>query len=159
MEDVSQTALDMIKRFEGFSGEKYYCPAGKLTIGYGHVIAPEEYFPDSISQQEAESILKQDVNAILGAFLRLVKVETTQNQQDALLSLAYNIGIKAFEKSTLLRLLNAGDAEGAARQFDRWVYIKGVKSNGLANRRATEKAWFLGEETKENQGFQRFMTD
>ena len=146
MEEISERALDLIKGFEGYSSEKYYCPAGKLTIGYGHAIAPQEDFPDFISQEEAENILKQDVNELLGALRQLLPQPLPAHQRDALLSLAYNIGLYAFEKSTLLRLLRAGDVEGAARQFDRWVYIKGVKSKGLANRRAREKAIFLGEE-------------
>ncbi len=69
----------------------------------------------------------------------------TQGQWDALSSFVYNLGPGALEKSTLLRLLNAGDYSGAAAQFDRWVYASGKKLSGLVKRRAAERALFEGK--------------
>ncbi|MEQ1307615.1 lysozyme, partial [Acinetobacter bereziniae] len=68
---------------------------------------------------------------------------TSQNQFDALVSLAYNIGINAFQNSTLLKRLNALEYLGAAQQFDVWIKAGGKTVQGLVNRRAVEKALFL----------------
>ena len=73
----------------------------------------------------------------------LVKVPLTQNQFDALVSLTYNIGTGAFEKSTLLKKLNTGDYQGAADQFTVWNKGGGKVLQGLVNRRAKEKEVFL----------------
>lgn len=72
-----------------------------------------------------------------------VKVPLTQNQFDALVSLTYNIGPGAFKHSTLLKLLNQGDYAGASQQFDVWIKAGGQTVQGLVNRRAVEKAYFL----------------
>ena len=84
-----------------------------------------------------------DVEDTEQAVNKLVKVQLTQNQYNALVSLAYNIGTYAFSKSTLLRKLNVGDYEGAAEQFLRWCYDNGKKVQGLLNRRVLEKELFL----------------
>jgi lysozyme len=73
----------------------------------------------------------------------VVAVPLTQNQLDALVIFTYNVGEDAFAHSTMLQLLNAKQYTNAANQFDRWVYDKGVVSNGLVNRRKAEKALFL----------------
>ena len=72
-----------------------------------------------------------------------VNIPLNQNQFDALVSLAYNIGTGAFNKSTLVKKLNAGDILGAADQFDVWVNAGGKRMQGRVNRRAKEKALFL----------------
>jgi len=140
---ISEQGISLIRRCEGFSAEAYYCPAGKLTIGYGHVIQPHESnLKPGISRDKAESLLWQDIQGTERAIARLVAVSLTQSQCDALIVFAYNIGIKAFEKSTLLRLLNAGDYSAAANEFPRWVYANGVKLEGLVKRRVEEQALF-----------------
>lgn len=139
---VSQTGIELIKKFEGFSAELYFCPAGKRTIGYGHVIRQNERLPDIITPEEAETLLKQDVIVCEAAIRALVKVELRQPELDALASFIYNIGSKAFEKSTLLRFLNKNDRLGAAGQFYRWVYAGGRKMAGLQARRAAEAQLF-----------------
>lgn len=72
----------------------------------------------------------------------VVKVPINQNQFDALLSLAYNIGSTAFKNSTLVKKLNAGDILGAADQFNVWVNAGGKRMQGLVNRRKAEKELF-----------------
>jgi lysozyme len=139
---ISQQGLDLIKRFEGFSPEPYYCSAGKRTIGYGHVIKKGEDFCLPLTLDEANSILNQDVAYVVMLINRLADRELTQNQFDALVSFVFNVGGKAFENSTLLRLLRAGDDEKAAAQFARWVYAGGKKLPGLAARRAEEAQLF-----------------
>lgn len=141
---TSQAGLALIKKFEGFCSVAYYCPAGKLTIGYGHVILPGEQFPESkISESAAENMLKQDVTMVGKAINQLVATDLLQNQFDALVSFVYNIGVKAFEKSTLLRLINANKLERAAEEFPRWIYAAGVVQQGLVRRRQAEKLMFL----------------
>ena len=140
---LSQKGIDLIKQFEGFSPQPYLCPAGKMTIGYGHVIRVGEDFPaGGIDVVGAETLLKQDVNRVGDAVSGMVKVGLLQNQFDDICSLAYNIGCKAFEKSTLLRYLNAGKPNLAAGEFMRWVYAGGVIQSGLARRRIAEKSMF-----------------
>lgn len=139
---ISDNGLDLIKGFESFSALPYRCPAGKLTIGYGHVIQEGEIFTN-ITQDKATIILKQDCAKAEACINNLVKVPLNQNQFDALVSFVFNIGCDAFRTSTLLFLLNNLRYEDAADEFDKWVYAKGVKLNGLINRREKERDLFL----------------
>lgn len=144
MMHVSEQGISLIKKFEGFSAESYICPAGKPTIGYGHVIQPDESFLENISEVTAEMILKQDIEMAEKAINILVKPPLKQHEYDALVSFVFNIGIKAFENSTILRLINILDHNGASKQFGRWVYAGGKKLGGLINRRNAESAMFMG---------------
>lgn len=141
---TSERGLSLIRKYEGFSCVPYRCPAGTLTIGYGHAIVTGEEFPASgISQKIAENILKQDVSVAEEAIVKFVTAGLSQNQFDALTSFIYNIGSKAFEKSTLLRLLNEGKPEDAAAEFPKWIYAGKVAQTGLIRRRAAEKQLFM----------------
>lgn len=143
--EISGIGLELIKKFEGFSSKPYRCPAGKLTIGYGHAIIFSDQFPEGgITQSMAEDMLKQDVSVAENSINRLVAGQLLQRQFDALCSFVYNIGAKAFEKSSLLRLLNQGHPELAAAEFARWIYTGGIVQNGLIRRREAEKSLFLG---------------
>jgi lysozyme len=139
---ISEDGLNFIKAFEDFSAKPYLCPAGVLTIGYGHAILPGEKFT-AITEEEAVELLKKDCAKFISAINKLVKAELNRNQFDALVSFVFNIGQNAFANSTLLKLLNKGDYIGAANQFPRWNKIKGVPSNGLTTRRQLEKCLFL----------------
>ena len=139
---TSQKGLDLIKKFEGFSDKEYICPAGKPTIGYGHVILPSEHFPSSITKEEAETLLKNDLVSREKSLNILIKVVITQNQFDALISLIYNIGVNNFKQSTLLKFINDKLFDKIPDQFRRWKYINKVISKGLLNRREEEiKLW------------------
>lgn len=131
----------LVAEFEGCVLEAYYCPAGVLTIGYGHT-GPDVYPGMVISSEEAVALLDTDLNKFRQAVVRLVDVSLTENQFAALVSLTYNIGIGAFQKSTLLRKLNTGDYEGAANEFKRWNKGGGQVLRGLVRRRAAEEALF-----------------
>ncbi len=133
---------------EGLRLDAYQDTGGAWTIGYGHLIkAGEKFFPygpvRSITKAEAEALFAADTAAAASAVARGVKVEITDNMRAALTSFAFNVGGPAFLASTLLRRLNAGDVQGAANQFDVWVYDNGVRVPGLVNRREREKAVFL----------------
>jgi lysozyme len=138
---TSQKGVDLIKGFESFSPVPYKCEAGKLTIGYGHLIKPKENFT-RITKEEAEDILKKDISATECALNQYVSVNLNQNQFDALVSLVFNIGVGNFFTSTLLHILNKEDYAGASEQFDRWIFVKKRISHGLERRRKKEKELF-----------------
>ncbi len=139
---TSQKGLDLIKKFEGFSDKEYICPAGKATIGYGHVILPSDNFPSYLTRKEAEDLLKKDLEPRQTALNSFLRVNINQNQFDALMSLIYNIGTGNFQKSTLLKFVNDRLFDKVPDQFRRWSYVNGKISKGLANRREEEiKLW------------------
>lgn len=140
--NISQNAIDIIKHFEGCRLSAYKCPAGIWTIGYGHTGADVKKGM-TITQEQAESLLKQDLIVHTNNVLKLVKVPLTQNQFDALVSFEYNVGYGNFAKSTLLKLLNQKKYEDAAKQFLRWKYAKGIVLAGLVKRRNAEMKLFL----------------
>lgn len=134
---ISDTGIALTKNFEGFSGKAYKCPAGKITLGWGHT-APELTMKDTVTRARAEEILKADLKWAEDAVNKGVKVPLTQNQFDALVSLVFNIGAAAFAKSTLLKLLNKGRYDSVPEQFGRWNKVLKVPSPGLIRRRAAE---------------------
>lgn len=138
---ISQAGLDLIKKFEGFEPEAYLCPAGIWTIGYGHTGDVAE--GQTITEEEAEELLRHDVAFAEDAVTDYVEGDLTQGQFDALVCFVFNIGAGAFRDSTLLRLLNQGDSEGAAEQFLRWNKAGGKVLAGLTRRREAERELFL----------------
>lgn len=146
MMTTSEQGISLIKKFEGFSAEAYLCPAGKMTIGYGHIICPGEKFSGPISKYEAGIILKNDIKISEQAVGRLVEVPIEQHQFDALVSFAFNLGQKSLENSTLLRLINNLEFLVASKQFGRWVYANGKKLDGLVRRRQAEADLFMGKQ-------------
>ena len=131
-----------IKDHEGLRLTAYQDGGGVWTIGYGHT-GSDVREGLTIPLSEAERLLTRDLRTAEGYVNGAVKVKLTQNQFDALVSFVYNIGGDAFEKSTLLRLLNAGEYEGAANQFLRWNKDNGKVIDGLTNRRRKERDLFL----------------
>ena len=142
---VSSKGLELIKEFEGFSSVAYLCSAKKATIGYGNTFW-EDGTPvkigDQISKERAEALLKHVVDNFSVAVEVDIKIEVTQNQFDAMVSLAYNIGLGAFKNSTLLRQLNRGNFVGASQEFLRWDKSNGKPLLGLTRRREREKLLF-----------------
>lgn len=144
--DISENGYSIIKEFEGLRLDAYLDTGGVWTIGYGTIKYPSGTRVakgDKISQTDAESYLRSDSKWVDSCLDSKVKVKISQNQFDALASFVYNIGESQFGSSTLLRKLNAGDFQGAANEFDRWVNDNGKRVQGLVNRRAKEKALFL----------------
>jgi lysozyme len=148
--DASVAAVEMIMKFEGQRLTAYLDPSGMPTIGYGTTIYPtggRVRLGDTISDNEAREFLAFDCARFSqGLSTSLAGITVNQNQFDALLSLTFNIGLGAFQDSTLLQLLQAKDFEGAAKEFPRWnkATINGVKQvlPGLVTRRAAEQALF-----------------
>lgn len=139
--NISSKGIELIKRFEGCRLRAYKCPAGVLTIGYGHTnnVRPD----DVITQEEAEELLKRDIKVHEDNVTRLVKVPLTQGQFDALVSFEFNVGYGALANSTLLKMLNTGNYDAAAKQFKRWVYAGDKVLEGLVKRRIAETEMFL----------------
>lgn len=135
---------------EGVKLTAYRDSAGVLTIGVGHTSAagaPTVTAGMRITAAEADKVLSRDLAAVEAAVNRMVTVPLNQNEFDALVSLVFNIGATAFRKSTLLRMLNAGDRKGAADQFLAWNKItrngRKVELRGLTTRRQAERSQFL----------------
>ena len=99
---------------------------------------------DIITQEQAQRWLEMETSKNAADIKSLVKVPLTNNMFNALISFVYNVGINAFKKSTMLKLLNSGaDKNTVANQFDKWVFDNGVVVKGLINRRTAEKNLFL----------------
>jgi len=133
--------LNLIKQFEGLRLRTYQCSANVWTIGYGHTAGVGA--DDVITEEQALFLLRQDVAESEKAVNQHVHVPLTQNQFNALVSLVFNIGVGNFRTSTLLKKLNAGDYDGVARKFRRWVHVGGKTLPGLVRRREAESALFL----------------
>lgn len=114
------------------------------SIGYGHQIQPneQELFYTTITPEKALELFKKDVDSIIKNMNSLIKVPLNKNQQLALFSLRYNIGPDAFEKSSVLRLLNEGNYNGSALKFGEWRLSEGKINQGLVNRRERERILF-----------------
>jgi len=138
--NISSNGIKLIKAFEGFRAEAYLCPAGILTVGYGHTqsVSPGQV----ITENEACSLLQKDLKEIELTVTRNVRVSLNQSQFDALVSFVFNVGAGNFSRSTLLKQLNTGDYAGAAGQFLRWNKASGNVLPGLARRRLAEKNMF-----------------
>ena len=139
---TSDVGINLIKEFESFVPETYICPAGKPTIGYGHVVRPGEVFT-TITEEEGCALLAEDLVPREESVGKLVRVGLSQAQFDALVSFVYNVGHGAFNMSTLLRKLNNRDYLGAAAEFQRWKYGGGRVLPGLVRRRRREEELFL----------------
>lgn len=139
--NVSQNGMALIERFEGLRLTAYRDIVGVLTIGYGHT-GPDVTPGMTISQGQANILLQKDLVKFATGVNNLVKVPLNQNQFDALVSFAYNLGLGNLGSSTLLKLLNAGDYAGAQGQFIRWNKAGGQVVAGLTTRRQAEANLF-----------------
>ena len=139
---TSQKGIALIKSFEGLRLKSYQDSVGVWTIGYGTTrgIGPSM----SITIEQAERMLMNDIARFEPELDKLAKVPLNQSQWDALTSFVYNLGATNLGSSTLLKRLNAGDYSGAAEQFPRWNNAGGQVLAGLTKRRAAERQMFLG---------------
>ncbi|KMK13555.1 muraminidase [Pluralibacter gergoviae] len=147
--NISQSGIELIKRFEGCSLTAYPDPGtggAPWTIGYGWTgnVDGKSIRPGmKIDQSTADRLLRTGIVSYDQAVNKMLKVKVTQNQYDALVSLAYNIGTRSLSTSTLMKKLNAGDCSGAADEFLRWNKSGGKVMPGLTNRRKAEQEVFL----------------
>ena len=136
---INDAGIDLIKRWEGLRLDAYLCPAGVWTIGYGST--GEHVYPgQTIAEPEAERLLRLDLTRFEDSVSKSVKVTLTDNEYAALCSFAFNVGCGAFESSTLLRRLNAGEPKERVftEELPRWSKANGQTLQGLLNRRQAE---------------------
>lgn len=143
---ISEKGLSLVRQFEGLRTTAYKCSAGVWTIGYGHT--QQVKAGQVITKAQADAFLQLDISKADAAIQRLVHVPLNQNERDALASFIFNLGVGAFESSTLLSKINDDDMYGAANEFLKWdkfrnpVTKKLETLNGLTKRRIAEKALF-----------------
>jgi len=138
----SEQGLALTKSFEGLRLTAYQDVAGIWTIGYGHV-GPAILANMTISEADAEALLRADLADAVACVNRAVRVEITQNQFDAMVDFCFNAGRGNFLQSTLLRKVNLEDFAGAAVQFGLWVHAGGEIVAGLMRRRKAEAVLFM----------------
>lgn len=157
--DIPRQALELIKFWEGIVTEKtrdgdivypaYRGPGGKWIVCYGHAGPSVKRDSMVLTQEGCETLLRRDLKRFGASIADNVTVPINDNQYAALLSFAYTVGTGNFERSGVLRRLNAGDYAGAAHALTAWdkVTVRGEKRAlpGLTKRRAAEKALFLAE--------------
>lgn len=146
---VLPATLDLVKHYEGFRSRAYIDTSGLPVIGYGQsrINGQTVRMGQYITRAQADAALARELYHIQRLVLNNVKVELTPHQLGALTSLVYNAGTRVIKQSTLSRKLNAGDYQGAAREFTRWNKANQggrlVALPGLTKRRAAEKNLFL----------------
>ena len=156
---MSEQGRMLLAEWDGFESQVYLDMTGKQAIGVGHVLTKDELssgkiyirkkpvkYAEGLTAQQVWDLLDQDLKIFQKEVKKRVSVPLTQNQFDALVAFAFNVGAYSFKKSTLLKLLNEGQYEEAANQLRRWVYCGGQRSRGLANRREKEIALWYGVE-------------
>ncbi len=166
MREINQAGLNLIKSFEGIRDgdpstvnlDAYVDPVGIYTIGWGHAIVwgsgflrtstpnakaiAKQLYPNGLTMDQAETLLRNDLHATSLPVEGLVKVSVSDNQFAALVSFAFNVGVNNLRNSTLLRKLNASDYAGAAQEFGKWNKAGGKVLAGLTRRRAAESMLF-----------------
>lgn len=145
---VTEDGLALIRRFEGFRAKAYRCPAGVWTIGFGHTSQagpPAVRAGMQLGEEEANRILKDDVQRFAGEVGALLAREVSAAQFSALVSFAYNVGVPAFRKSSVLKAVNAGRLHDVPARLRLWVKAGGRVLPGLERRRAAEAELFLSE--------------
>ena len=139
---LTYKGLEFIKAKEGFRSHPYQDSVGVWTIGYGTTKGIHAG-TGAVTEAQGEALMWGDINSFHNELVNLVKVPLKQNEYDALMSFIYNLGADNLAKSTLLKKLNAGDYEGAANEFPKWVFAGGKVLDGLVTRRTQEQQTFM----------------
>lgn len=151
---INQAGLELVKEMEGFRADAYVCPAGVWTIGYGHTDGVQR--GQHVTREEAEELLRRDLEGAAASVERLITVPLTDNQFAALVSFTFNVGENNLRNSTLRRKLNAGQYDAAPAQLSLWVKATdpatGQKKTlpGLVRRRSAEgQLWLRADEASD----------
>lgn len=141
---TSDKGIEQIKSFEGFRSMPYQDVVGKFTVGYGHLMIAGDgtVVGSPITMGQATQLLRKDLHTAEEA-VNSSGVELTQNEFDALVSFTYNLGVGAFQRSTLLKLLKSGNKTAAANEFLKWSMAGGKEVPGIFKRRFAEQDCFL----------------
>ena len=156
---ISEAGIQLIKSFEGCHNMPYKCPAGLWTIGYGHVLYPDQarlktperalydIKPEHnrvFEYDEIDELLEQDLQRFQDGVSRLCPAtDDRQSHFDAMVAFAFNVGLGNLQSSTLRMKYNRGDIEGTADEFLKWTKASGKVLKGLVRRREAERALFL----------------
>jgi lysozyme len=144
---TSQQGLKLIERFEGLSLTPYKDCIGLYTIGVGHLIGDGRSLPSSwnrtLTVNECYELLASDVTKFELGIARYITAKLTQNQFDALVSFAFNLGLGTLQRSSLRQKLNRGDQEGAIKTWLKYNMAGGQVVKGLNLRRKAEVSLFL----------------
>jgi GH24 family phage-related lysozyme (muramidase) len=141
--DIEFIDTEIIRRFEGKSLTAYWDKYGKVwTISYG-LTGPDIVKGLVLTEEQSSKMFMDRIEKMVFDLKNLIKIDITKNQFIACLSFSWNVGIKAFGDSTLLKLLNAGAYDNAAEQFLRWNKAGGKILSGLTKRRKAERSLFL----------------
>ncbi len=133
---------DIVKRFEGCKLKAYKCPAGVWTIGWG---ATGPGITEGVvwTQTQADDRLEADLNQFMAGVLRSSPIlRNHPNRLAAVTSFAYNVGIGAYQRSTMKKKIDAEDWSGAQTEFSRWTRAGGRELLGLVRRRQAEAELF-----------------
>jgi lysozyme len=143
--NASRAAFDLIASFEGYRTRAVKTPDGKWTLGFGHSATAREGL--SVTRAQAEDLLRWDLLPIEDTLRQVALMPLTQNQFDALVSFAFNIGLENFKKSDVLKYINQGQPISAALSMHAWrrarVNGRVLTIDALVRRRAAEAALFL----------------
>jgi lysozyme len=135
---IGKKGIDLIKSFEGLELKSYLCAANVLTIGYGST-GPHVKKGMIITEAKAEKLLVEDLERFVEGVNKAVTSKINQNQFDALVSFAFNLGVGALQKSTLLKKVNANPSDKSiADEFEKWNKAGGKVLKGLVRRREAE---------------------
>lgn len=144
---MSDSGLARIRAREAFVPRPYNDGAGNMTIGYGHLIRKGESYSGGITQAQADTLFRQDVERVVNPALDRITINLTQNQIDALGSFIFNVGTGGFIKS-ILPHLNAGEKQGVTSRMLQFVTGRDANTGrhqllrGLLTRRQFEVALF-----------------
>lgn len=140
---ISKRGIELIKKYEGFKPYAYLCPAGVVTIGYGHTRGVR--LGQTCTEVEAEQFLREDLEIAEAEVNKVAdEVRLTQGNFDSLVSFTFNLGARNFNTSTLRKkVLNNPADTTIMGEFGKWVYVKGKVSPGLQRRRLEESKLYF----------------
>lgn len=138
---TSAKGILLIHEFEGFRSSAYRDPVGIWTIGYGFTKGVRA--GDTITRQEADKRLQDELFAYEAGVIKATEGKCTQDQFDALVSFAWNVGVAGMSGSSVIKAHNRGDYEEAALKFHLWNKAGGKVLTGLTRRRVAESEVYL----------------
>jgi len=145
--NISQTGIDLIKKFEGYRTKPYRDVAGLWTIGYGHLIGNGKTLPDQYNREftegEIDELLRQDLAKFEQGVTLQFPMLLRQCEFDSLCSFSFNLGLGTLKKSSLRKDILANNKEQAAKDFLKYIYAGGKPVDGLKRRRLAEQKLFL----------------
>ena len=144
---TSERGIQLIKHHEGVRNRPYKCPAGLWTVGVGHLIGDGKSLPPdwnrTFSKEEIDGLLKRDLQRFERGILKMLpNVPLRQGEFDCLVSFSFNLGLGAFQASTLRQAILRGDKKAAMESLVKYCRAGGKILKGLQNRRLDEKALF-----------------